>query len=150
MAGEEFEALLKGLGGAILEVGRPVRTVEEAVKASKADRRQVIKSLLFIAEDGKPVLVIVDGESRVDLDKVSKIFGPVRLATPREVIEVTGYEVGAVPPIGVKVRTIMDPRVLENSYVIGGGGSIDRLSKLDPRKIVERQKATIIDVRKEG
>lgn len=143
----EFEALVKRLDGVILDVRRPVRTVGEAAEASKASLRQVVKSLLFMA--GKePVLVVVDGESRVDLDKLSKALGPVRLATPREVEEITGFKVGAVPPIGVRVRTIIDPKVLENKRVIGGGGGIDRLLEIDPRRILEYQEAEIIDVKK--
>jgi prolyl-tRNA editing enzyme YbaK/EbsC (Cys-tRNA(Pro) deacylase) len=84
----------------------------------------------------------------VDLDKLSKALGPVRLATPREVEEITGFKVGAVPPIGVRVRTIIDPKVLENKRVIGGGGGIDRLLEIDPRRILEYQEAEIIDVKK--
>jgi len=75
------------------------------------------------------------------------MFGKVRLATPEEVRQITGFEVGAVPPVGIKVKTIVDPKVLENEFVIGGGGRIDRLSKLNPEKIVEYQKAIIVDVK---
>jgi len=49
------------------------------------------------------------------------------LATPEEVKQITGFEVGAMPPVGVKVKTIVDPKVLKNEFVIGGGGRIDRL-----------------------
>jgi len=89
----------------------------------------------------------VDGESKVDLDKLAKIFGKVRFATPEEVKRITGFEAGAVPPVGVKVKTVVDPKVLENKFVISGGGRIDKLSKLTPEKIVEYQKAIIVDVR---
>lgn len=42
---------------------------------------------------------------------------------------------------------MVDPKVLENEIVIGGGGRIDRLSRLNPEKIVEYQRARVIDVR---
>ncbi|MEM3608656.1 MAG: YbaK/EbsC family protein [Candidatus Bathyarchaeia archaeon] len=147
--GDSLEALVQRLGGVLLKFDKPVRTVGEAVEASGANLRQVVKSILFMTGKG-PVLVMVDGGSRVDLDKLSGILGPVRLATAREVEEITGFKVGAVPPIGVKVRTIMDPKVLENKYVIGGGGDIDRLLSIDPRKILEYQGAEILDVKEEG
>ncbi|MEM2122458.1 MAG: YbaK/EbsC family protein [Candidatus Bathyarchaeia archaeon] len=146
---DEFEAMVRKLDGVILKVGRPVRTVGEAAEASRTSLRQVVKSLLFMAGE-EPVLVVVDGESRVDLDKLSKALGPVRLATPGEVEEITGFKVGAVPPIGVKVRTIIDPKILENKRVIGGGGGIDKLLEIDPRRILKYQGAEVIDIKKTG
>ena len=147
MIGKHLEELIRKLGGEIINVGKPVKTVEQAVKATGSNPKQIIKSLLFISEK-EPVLVIVDGESKVDLNKLAKIIGgKVRLATPEEVKQITGFEVGAVPPVGVEVKTIVDPKILENKFVIGGGGRMDKLSKLNPEKIVEYQKAIIVDVR---
>jgi len=142
-----LEELIRKLGGEIINVGKPVKTVEQAVKATGSRPEQIIKSLLFISEKEGPILVIVDGKSKVDLNKLERMFGKVRLATPEEVRQITGFEVGAVPPVGVEVKTIVDPKVLENEFVIGGGGSIDKLSKLNPEKIVECQKAEVVDVR---
>ena len=147
MTEENLGELIRRLGGEIIDVGRSVKTVEQAVKATGSIPRQIVKSLLFISEAKGPILVIVDGESKVDLDRLAKFFGSVRLAKPKEVKEITGYDVGGLPPVGIPVETIVDPKVLENEFVIGGGGSIDKLSKLSPRKIVEYQKARILDVK---
>ncbi|MHA1627147.1 MAG: aminoacyl-tRNA deacylase [Candidatus Asgardarchaeia archaeon] len=147
MVGESLEKLIGKLGGEMINVGRPVKTVEQAVKATGLKPKQIIKSLLFISKKEGPILVIVDGESKVDPNKLAKNFGKVRLATPEEVKRITGFEVGAMPPVGVEVKTIVDPKILENKFVIGGGGRMDKLSKLNPEKIVEYQKAIIVDVR---
>ena len=64
-------------------------------------------------------------------------------------MKITGFKIGELPPIGIKVKTILDPKILENEFVIGGGGSIEKLSKLNPEKIVEYQKAIIVDVKVE-
>ncbi|RLF80368.1 hypothetical protein DRN32_03150 [Thermococci archaeon] len=141
-----LEEIVKSLGGEIINVGKPVKTVTQAVKATKASPRQIIKSLVLISEKG-PILAIVDGESKVSLEKIKQHFGEVRLATPEEVKEITGFEVGGVSPVGIGIKTIVDPRVLENEFVIGGGGRIDKLCKLSPKKIVEYQKAEIIEIR---
>lgn len=147
MAEEALRELIERLGGEIIEVGRLVKTVKQAAEATGAHPKQIIKSLLFISEKNEPILVIVDGESRVDPDKLAKLFGPSRLASPEEVKEITGYEIGELPPVGIKIKTVMDPKVLENEFVIGGGGSVDRLSKLEPRRIVEYQNAMVVDVK---
>jgi len=141
-----LEEIVESLGGEIINVGKPVKTVSQAVKATKASPRQIIKSLVLVSEKG-PILAIVDGESKVSLEKVKRYFGKVRLATPEEVERITGFEVGGVPPVGIEIKTIVDPKVLENEFVIGGGGRIDKLCKLSPKKIVEYQKAEIIEIR---
>ncbi|MCL7393885.1 MAG: hypothetical protein LZ169_03550 [Thaumarchaeota archaeon] len=141
-----FEELVRRLGGEILELDAPVKTVEQAARATGADPGQIIKSILLITECGGAVLAIVDGRSRVDLKKIEKRLGKARLASPQEVKEITGYEVGELPPIGIPVKTLIDPRVLEKNYVLGGGGAINRLIRIDPRKIVEAQNAEIENI----
>ncbi|NJE09181.1 hypothetical protein E3E31_11725 [Thermococcus sp. M39] len=141
-----LEEVIESLGGEMINVGKPVKTVAQAVKATGVSPRQIIKSLVLISEKG-PILAIVDGESKVSLEKIKQHFGEVRLATPEEVKEITGFEVGGVPPVGINIKTIVDPKVLENEFVIGGGGRIDKLCKLSPKKIVEYQKAEIIEIR---
>jgi len=137
---------VKRLGGEILELKTSVKTVEQASRATGADPSQIIKSMLLISEREGAILAIVDGRSRVDLEKLSLRFGRTRLASPKEVKKLTGYEVGELPPIGLPIKTVIDPKVLEKSYVIGGGGAINRLIKIDPKKILEVQKAEIMEI----
>ena len=143
---KKLEDIAKELGAEILDIGRPVKTVEQATRETGASPKQVIKSLVIISER-EPLLVIVDGESRVNMKKLEKPFGKCRFAKPEEVKELTGYEVGGVPPVGVPLRTVVDPRVLKNDYVIGGGGAVDKLLKIRTQKIVEYQKAEVRDVK---
>lgn len=143
MPGEGLDEILKRLGGEIIEFDTPVKTVEQAARVSGADPGRIIKSILLITERAGPVLAIVDGRSRVDLKKIEEKLGRTRLATPREVKEITGYEVGELPPIGVPVKTLVDEGVLEKEQVLGGGGAINRLIRINPRRIVEVQKAEV-------
>ena len=85
MACESFEDLVKRLGGEILELKTSVKTVEQASRATGADPSQIIKSMLLISEREGAILAIVDGRSRVDLEKLSLRFGRTRLASPKEV-----------------------------------------------------------------
>ncbi|KUK16656.1 YbaK/EbsC family protein [Thermococcus sibiricus] len=140
------EEIVKELGGEIIEPKGEVKTVEQVVKLLSIDPENIIKSLVFIVNESEPILVIVDGKSKVSLEKLKKIFGNVRMAKPKEVEKITGYKIGEVPPVGVPIKTVVDRRVIEKEFVIGGGGRIDRLSKLNPKKIVEFQKAEVLDV----
>jgi len=122
-----------------------VKTVEQATRETGASPKQVIKSLVIINER-EPLLVIVDDESRVDMRKLERFFGRCRFAKLKGIREMIGYEIGGVLPVGVLLRTAVDPQVLENEYIIGGDEAIDRLPKIEPQKIVEYQSAEVIDV----
>ncbi len=140
-----IEEITLELGGEVIDVGKEVKSVSQVVKLLGVKPAQVIKSLIFIAA-GEPLLVIVDGESRASLKKLREVFGDVRMAKPREVEELTGYTVGEVPPVGLPLKTVVDRRVLDRDVVIGGGGRIDRLIRIKPEKIVEFQRAEVLDV----
>ncbi|MGC9192547.1 MAG: hypothetical protein ACP5FQ_01370 [Thermoplasmata archaeon] len=56
--------------------------------------------------------------------------------------EITGFEAGAVPPIGIRIRSVIDKGVLKHRFVIGSGGAINRLLE-----IKEYQNAEIIDIK---
>ncbi|MEM1606800.1 MAG: aminoacyl-tRNA deacylase [Candidatus Bathyarchaeia archaeon] len=127
-------------------------TVDNAAKRINVGRERIIKSLVFICDDGSPVLAIVSGDRRVDERKLAAVCGVrrVRWATASEVKDLTGYEVGAVPPVGHKnrMRTIVDEGVFRFDRVIGGGGEINTLMEISPEDIVRLNGAEIEDISK--
>ena len=141
-----LEEIAKVLNAEILDIGKPVKTVQQAAQATGFSPNKIIKSLVLVCDKG-PLLTILDGDSRIDFKKLEPKFGRCRFAKPYEVREITGYEVGGVPPVGISLLTIIDLRVMRKDYVIGGGGSIDRLIKIAPQKIAEYQNAEIMEIR---
>src|SRR4051794_29819701 len=75
------------------------RTAADAAAAIGCELSQIVKSLVFAA-DGVPVLVLMDGASRVDVEAVRKELGAtaVTRADAALVRETTGYAIGGVPP----------------------------------------------------
>lgn len=114
-------------------------TVDAAARQLGVSRERIIKSLLFVDDAGLPVLAIVTGDKRVDEAKLAAACNAknVRRATPEEVKSFTGYDVGAVPPVGHKsmIRTIIDESVLQFDRVIGGGGDVNMLLEISPSDI---------------
>ena len=96
----------------------PTDTAADAAAAlGLDDASRVIKSLVFVATNGVPVLVLATGTLRIDRKAVEAAFGyRVRLATPAEAEAATGHEVGAIPPLCVSkagtLRVFMDEGVL--------------------------------------
>lgn len=146
MDARDLKSLIESLGGEIIRLEQPVKTVKQAAKAVKTPYNRIIKSLVFITEKLGPVLVIVDGSSKVNLNKISSKFGKARLADPVEVRKYTGYNIGGVPPVGIPLQTLIDRLVLHNDYVYGGGGDEYKLCRIDPRKIKEYQNAEVLDI----
>ncbi len=140
-----------GMQGEILCLDVLTPTVESAARAVSARPEQIIKSILFIVDE-HPVLAIACGLSTIGRRAIADLFGVgrkrVKLATPEMVLEISGYEVGAMPPFGHRqaLRTLLDRRVLENSTAYAGGGADNALIRLDPSEIVRVSGATILDL----
>ncbi|MBE2224704.1 MAG: YbaK/EbsC family protein [Anaerolineae bacterium] len=111
------------------------RTVAEAAAVLGAEPDQIIKSILFLA-DGEPVLVINNGLARVAWKQLADYLGVSRrrlkTANADVVLDITGFEVGAVPPFGhkMKLRTVVATAVYDQTIIYGGGGEVHALMKL--------------------
>lgn len=131
-----------------LDVETP--TVETAALALGVRPEQIIKSVLFLA-DGQPVLVIANGLARLSYKLLADYLGlsrrRVKMAGPDEVLAVTGYVVGSVPPFGhiQPLRTVVETAVTQLSHaaIYGGGGDINALLKLT---VVELQRVVGAEV----
>jgi len=125
-------------------------TVDAAVRRLGVNRDKIIKSMLFIEDAGLPVLGIVTGDRRVSVVKLATACGAkkVRRADPDQVKEFTGYDVGAVPPVGHKtrIRTFIDEKVMGLDRVIGGGGEIDVLIEINPADIKRLTYSEVRDI----
>ncbi|QQR92387.1 MAG: YbaK/EbsC family protein [Candidatus Iainarchaeum archaeon] len=98
----------------------------------------VAKSILFACEDKGFVLAIVEGKKKINQTKLAHAIGTkhCRLATAEEVLSVTGYEAGGVPPISIYgIPTILDPGVLAHEWVLTGGGDKFSLLKIRSEEI---------------
>ena len=140
-----------GIHGEILQLSVPTPTVETAAQAVSALPDQIIKSILFIVDE-KPVLAVACGKSSIRSRAIADLFGVckkrVRLATPEMVLEISGYEVGAMPPFGHRqpLTTLIDPKVLDLSEAYAGGGAENALLRLNPQDILRVTGAQVLDM----
>lgn len=130
-----------GITGEVVKVPEPTPTVEAAARAVGTSPEQIVKSVLFLA-DGAPVLVIATGVEHIDNRRVAAHLGlsrkRLKLAGADVVQAVTGFPVGAVPPFGhrARLRTLIDPAVLDQAEVYAGGGDENALLRIAPAEIV--------------
>jgi len=146
---EEVRKLLeeKGVWHRFYEFPEHTATVEAAVKQVGADPGRIIKTLILIDEEGNHIAAIIPGNKRLSLEKLSRIIGKkLRLARAREVEKATGYPVGAVPPVGLGLKTYVDRGVLDVETVIGGGGSTHSLLEMRTKDLLVLNQSVVSDI----
>ncbi|MFZ4297707.1 YbaK/EbsC family protein [Streptomyces cinereoruber] len=147
-----FAAALEELGLDV-EVRRfpdETRTAQQAADAIGCAVAEIVKSLVFAA-DGVPVLVLMDGASRVDVERVREELGAEKVprADAKVVRETTGYAIGGVPPFGHRTRTwvLADRGVLAHEVVWAAAGTPHTVFAIDPKSLVAHAGGTLVDVR---
>ncbi|TVZ97979.1 YbaK/EbsC family protein [Streptomyces sp. BK340] len=124
------------------------RTAAEAALGCELSR--ICKSLVFAA-DGVPVLVLMDGASRVDVERVREVLGAgkVTRAGADVVRETTGYAIGGVPPFGHRTRTrvLADRSLLAHDVVWAAAGTPHTVFPIEPKALVAHAGADLVDVR---
>ncbi|GAA0627339.1 YbaK/EbsC family protein [Thalassospira tepidiphila] len=104
----------------VFEFPEGTRTAADAANAIGCDISDIGKSLVFMTEASRPVLIIINGADQVDLDKVAALLRlSVRKADAAEVREHTGYAIGGVPPFGhaKPVETLIDKKLLAKKSI---------------------------------
>ncbi|MER7179404.1 YbaK/EbsC family protein [Streptomyces hyaluromycini] len=150
-----FAAALEelGLGELTSRIRRfpdATRTAAEAAAAVGCELSEICKSLIFAA-DGVPVLVLMDGASRVDVELVRKELGAGKVTRAKAdvVRETTGYAIGGVPPFGHRTHTrvLADRALLRHDLVWAAAGNPHAVFPIAPAALVEHAGATVVDVR---
>ncbi len=104
----------------------PVYTSEEAAQVRDSSLSMGVKALILMA-DKSPILVAIPGDTRLSFKKVKDSAGikDLRMATKQEIKELTGLEVGSIPPFGnlMGIKTYFDLRIYQKDMVAFNAGS---------------------------
>lgn len=104
----------------------PVRTSEEAARVRGTPLESGAKALVYRA-DGRPVLLVLPADRRIDSRAFKTVFGVknLQMVSPEELHDLTGLEVGAVPPFGnlMGLDTYVDERLLGLQLISFNAGS---------------------------
>ena len=108
---------------------RPLKSIEQAAEERGLQPAQIIRSLLFRTSKKVFVMILMPGPTQVSWSKLRHYLGISRLTTASEgeVLEVTGYERGAVSPLGLAqpIRILGDDGICEHEVVSLGAGIRD-------------------------
>jgi prolyl-tRNA synthetase len=129
------------------EISTPnVGKIEDVAKFLKVETRQLVKTLIFVA-DGKPVAAVLPGDRDVNEIKLRKVLDAdeVLPADAQTVREVTGAEVGFAGPVGLSIPILVD-RTLEGlkGGVIGANKTDTHLLHFDLARDLAPE--TLVDI----
>jgi len=141
--------LEQGVAHEIVQLPALSTTVRRAAALLGVPAHEVVKSQLFETEAG-PVVCLVPGDGHVDHARLRDELGcrQVTPAAASEVVSLTGYRPGALPPCGLaaELPILADPAVFELPVIYCGGGTTTTILKIrsaDLRLAIDARVAAI-------
>jgi prolyl-tRNA editing enzyme YbaK/EbsC (Cys-tRNA(Pro) deacylase) len=143
------EARARDLELAVQDFPQGTRTAADAAAAIGCDVAQIVKSLVFVADED-PVLVLTSGANRVDEETLARTLDAtsVRKATADEVREATGYAIGGTPPFGHRhpLRVLCDRELTRHDEIWAAAGTPATVFPITPPALLATTGAEVIDV----
>ena len=128
-----------GIDAQVLEFPQGTRTAQDAANAVGCEVAQIVKSIIFRAQDGRGVLVLTSGANRVDETKLLALLGQsVGKADADFVRETTGFAIGGVPPLAhaQPMLTLIDEDLLNYASLWAAAGTPSTVFKLSPQDLL--------------
>jgi Cys-tRNA(Pro) deacylase len=129
---ERVKAALEALGlpSSLTEFDASTHTAPEAAGAVGCELGQIVKTLFFLA-DGRPTMALVAGDRQCDTALLAQLVGvgrkKLRMGSPDEVLEYTGYPIGGVSPVGAlkPIDVVVDDslRRFDGIWAAAGNGN---------------------------
>ena len=142
-------AAAHGIQIAVTRFPSTTRTAQDAAREIGCTVEEIVKSLVFVADDA-PVVVLCSGADRIDEAKLKSAIGAsaTRRATANEAKSATGYAIGGVPPFGhdADLRVVIDDGLLEFATVWAAAGLPDAVFPIAPAELVRLSRGTVADV----
>ena len=140
-----------GPGFSVVEFDASTHTAQEAADAIGCALAQIAKSIIFRSQGGGAILVIASGVNKVDEKKIRALLGEkIERASPEFVQEMTGFEVGGVPPLGhARPCTVfLDEDLKAYPTLWAAGGTPNAVFEIGFARLMELSGATVADVAK--
>ncbi|HEX4144487.1 MAG TPA: proline--tRNA ligase [Pirellulales bacterium] len=104
-----------------------VGSIEQVSKLLKCKPHQMIKTLIYLADD-QPVAILIRGDQEANEGKIRRALsaGKLELAPPGTIEQVTGAPVGFAGPVGLSIAVWADDDVSRMRNAITGANEADK------------------------
>jgi Cys-tRNA(Pro)/Cys-tRNA(Cys) deacylase len=111
--------------------------------------RQMVKTLIFQADTGEKVLVMVGADQNIKSGLLKKAIGSrnIKMADPQVVIDTTGYAIGSIPPFHWQppgFRSFIDQSLMNEEVLGVGAGVWGNEIIITPADLVKASAAQIV------
>jgi Cys-tRNA(Pro) deacylase len=129
----------RGIKYRLLRHEKPAFTCEDASVQRGVSLEEMVKCMLLVDKKRRYFLVCTTSERRLDLKKVREALGCSRLslASEKEIEDVLGYKLGAIPPLLLKteIPVLFDNGIMRKGKVNISSGDPMAGLELDPRDL---------------
>lgn len=124
----------------VFEHTHPIKSLESAAEERNLLPDQLVRSILFRIEASRYIMICVSGPKQIDWKSLRKHLGVSRIsmATPGEVLELTGYKIGTVGPFGLKedFPILLDKNILSHDEISFGSGRTQSAIIMNTREFI--------------
>jgi prolyl-tRNA editing enzyme YbaK/EbsC (Cys-tRNA(Pro) deacylase) len=128
-------------------------TAQLAADAIGCELGQIVKSLCFIINGEKPIIVLTSGDQLVDDRKIAALFNigrkKVRMARADECLAIYGYPPGGVPPVGHRTPNLpiyVDTTLKRYETVYAAAGTANTIFPIGLAQLVTATGGAYADV----
>ena len=132
----------------------PTSTAEEAADVAGCELGQIVKSLCFTVDDS-PILILTAGDNMVDDRKIADLYDvgrkKVRMTDWDTTIEVTGYEPGGVPPVGLAedIPILIDETFERYEKVYAAAGAPNAIFPIEVDRLIAITDGKLADIKRD-
>lgn len=113
--------------------------------------RQAVKTLIFQADTGERVLVMLGGDQNAISGNLKKAIGSrnIKMADPDAVKETTGYIIGSIPAFGWQpegFRTFLEASLLTEPILGTGAGQWGEEIMITPENLIKASRAIVVNL----
>lgn len=121
----------------IIHHQEPIRSAQQGAEFFGIEIGQTAPTLVLETEKGYVTVVYSGDRGRLNLNQIAKLLGyeQVKLASPQTVEKETGYQIGAVPMVGLSFPCLLDRQLFRFPFVYGGTGELTSTLKISPASI---------------
>jgi len=112
---------------------------------------EVVKSLVFRAQDGSYLFALIGGDANVSIRQLGRAAEQkhVEAAAPRDAERVTGYLVGGISPLGSRkaLPVFLDHQTASRESLVINAGARGTLVRVATKDLVSITRATVAPLR---